>query len=230
MPLIMALCFSVILCFPGPCQSGNKPGAAGRTIDQVVTVVDGAAITQSEVETEYRTEVFLQEGRVPQKIPDAETFSRILDRLIDQKLLRAEAGAAEHKDSAAPQERAEQTLANLRKRLATEEAFQAALRSLGLTEHDLLAKIEGQDRILRTVDQRLRPRVSVEPDEIEAYYRKTFLPEWAKKSKEAAPALAEVEDQIQEILVQREIDQQLEVWLKELRTIHRVRVMGSISH
>ncbi len=228
--LVMALCFSVILCTAGPGQSRNQSGAMGRTIDQVVAVVDGAAITQSDVESEYRIEVFLEEGRVPLKVPDAETFSHVLDRLIDQKLLMEEAAAGEHKDSAASQERAEQTVANLRRRFAAEEAFQAALRSLGLNEGDLLAKIEEHERILQSVDRRLRPLVSVESDDIETYYQKTFLPEWAKKSKERAPALAEVEDQIQEILVQRKIDQQLEVWLKELRTAHRVRQTGSMSH
>jgi len=225
--LVMILCFPVILCSAGPGQFRAKSSvAAGQTIDQVVAVVEGAAITQSDVETEYRTEVFLREGRVPPKVPDAETFARVLDRLIDQRLLSREA-AAEYKDSAASQEKAEQTVADLIQRCGA-EAFQSALRSLGLSEHDLLAKIEEQQRILSIVDQRMRPLVSVEADEIEAYYQKTFLPEWKKKSKEGAPALAEVEDQIQEILVQRKIDQQLEVWLKELRAAHRVRQTGSM--
>ncbi len=132
--------------------------------------------------------------------------------------------------SAAAASPAEQTLADLGKKFASEEAFQAALRSLGLNEHDLLAKIEEQQRILRVVDQRLRPLVSVEHDEIEAYYQTAFLPEWAKKTKGSAPGLTDVEDQIQEILVQRKIDQQLDVWLKELRAAHRVRRINSISH
>jgi hypothetical protein len=183
------------------------------------------AITQSDVETEYRTEVFLEEGRVPSMLPDSKTLSPILERVIDQKLLMGEA-AAEHPDLAASQLRAEQTLADLRNHFSSEEAFQVALRSLGWNEDDLLARIEEQELILRIVDQKLRPLVSVGHNEIEAYYRATFLPEWAKKSKEKAPALADVEAQIQEILVQRKIDKQLEVWLKELRATHHVRLVG----
>jgi peptidyl-prolyl cis-trans isomerase SurA len=227
--LIMALCFSAIRSV-GSGQTGDKRGAgARRTIDRVVASVDGTAITESDVETEYRTEVFLEEGRVAPRVANPETFAHVLERVIDQKLL-AEEAAAEHQDSGASQEKAEQTLASLRRRFATEEAFRAPLRSLGLNEHDLLAKIEQQQRILQNVDQRIRPLVSVEPDEIDAYYQKTFLPEWAKKSKEGAPALAAVEDPIQEILVQKKIDQQLDVWLKELRTAHRVRLTGNTSH
>jgi len=195
----------------------------------VVASVDGMAITQSDVETEYRTEVFLEEGRVPSMLPDSKTLSPILERVIDQKLLMGEA-AAEHADLTASQLRAEQTLADLRNQFSSEEAFHGALRSLGLNEDELLTRIEEQELILRIVDQKLRPLVSVGKEEIEAYYRATFLPEWARKSKENAPALADVEAQIQEILVQRKIDEQLEVWLKELRAAHHVRLVGPIPH
>src|SRR6516165_9845307 len=223
--LTAALRVSAISCSAGPSQTASRDAASSRTIDRVVASVDGMAITQSDVETEYRTEVFLEEGRVPSMLPDSKTMSQILERVIDQKLLMGEAGV-EHPDLAASQLRAEQTLADLRNHFSSEEAFQAALRSLGLNEEDLLARIEEQELILRIVDQKLRPLVSVGHNEIEAYYRATFLLEWAKKSKENAPALAEVEAQIQEILVQRKIDEQLEVWLKELRAAHHVRLVG----
>ena len=223
--LTAALRVSAISCSAGPSQTASRDAASSRTIDRVVASVDGMAITQSDVETEYRTEVFLEEGRVPSMLPDSKTMSQILERVIDQKLLMGEA-AAEHADLTASQLRAEQTLADLRSHFSSEEAFQVALRSLGWNEDDLLARIEEQELILRIVDQKLRPLVSVGPEEIDAYYRTSFLPEWAKKSKEKAPALVDVEAQIQEILVQRKIDKQLEVWLKELRATHHVRLVG----
>jgi hypothetical protein len=226
--LIVALLVSVRPGLADQGQTASRDAVSRRTIDRVVASVDGAPITQSDVEAEYRIEMFLEDGRVPSRLADAKTLSQILKKLIDQKLLMAEA-VAEHTDSAALQQRAEQTLADLRNQFSGEETFQAALRSLGFNEHDLLARIEEQESILRIVDQRMRPLVSVGHDEIEAYYRTTFLPEWAKKSKESAPALADVEAQIQEILVQGKIDQQLEVWLKELRAAHRVLQISSIS-
>jgi hypothetical protein len=220
--LIASLRVSVVSCSAAPGQTVTRDGAFRRTMDRVVASVDGMAITQSDVETEYRTEVFLREGRVPSAVPDATTLSQVLDRVIDQRLLMEEV-AAEGADSAALRQGAEQTLADVRNQFASEAAFQAGLRSLGLNEHDLLARIEKQELILRTVDQKMRPLVSVGQDEIEAYYRTTFLPEWAKRSKENAPPLTDVEAKIQEILVQRKINQQLEVWLKELRATHHVR-------
>lgn len=227
--LITALYVSAIPCPADSSQAASSLAAPfSRTIDKVVVSVDGGAITLSDVETEYRVEVLLEESRVPLTPPDAETSARALERLIDQKLLLEEA-TADHTDRGGSQERAEQTLARLQGQFPSEGAFQSALRSAGLSQDDLLKRIEEQNRILRIVDQRMRPLASVGRDEIETYYQKTFLPEWADKSKDSAPTLADVEAQIQEILVQRKIDQQLEAWLKELRAAHRVRQIGSIS-
>ncbi len=197
-------------------------------IDRVVASIDNVAITQSEVEAEYRIELFLEEGRLPVAPSDAATFERIRDRLIDQKLLAQEA-AAEQIEPAAFRNLAKQRLGDIRKKPATEEAFQSALRSLGMNEYQLLERLEEQERTLRLIDQRMRPLVSVEHGEIETYYRETFLPEYARHNKGLAPALADVENQVREILVQKKIDQRLEAWLKELRSNHRVRVYGMIE-
>ena len=69
-------------------------------------------------------------------------------------------------------------------------------------------------------------RKETQPDgtEIEAYYRETFLPEYARRGKGAPPALREVESQIREILVQKKIDDELSSWLKELRSTHKVKL------
>ncbi len=227
--LMTAVCVSAIPCPADSSQAASSLAApSSRTIDKVVVSVDGVAITLSDVETEYRIEVLLEESRAPLTPPDAKTASRVLERLIDQKLLLQEA-TAEKTDRDGSEQRTEQTLARLQEQFPSEAAFVRALRSAGLSEHDLLTRIEEQERILRIVDQRMRPLVSVGHDEIETYYQKTFLPEWANKSKDSAPPLADVEAQIREILVQRKIDQQLEAWLKELRAAHRVRQISSIS-
>ena len=206
----------------------GKPGAAvgvvsRETIDRVVASVDNAAITQSEVETEYRIEVFLEEGRLPVAPPGAATFGRVRDHLIDQTLLVQEA-ASQQTEPGAFRDLAEQRLADIRKKCTTDAAFHSDLRSLGIDERQLLERLEEQERVLRLIDQRMRPLVSVEHDEIGAYYRETFLPEYVRHYKGPAPVLGDVENQIREILVQKKIDQQLEAWLKELRSNHRVKL------
>ncbi len=203
--------------------AGAAIPASRETIDRVVASVDNAAITHSEVETEYRIEVFLEEERLPVAPPDAATFERVRDHLIDQTLLVQEA-ASQQTEPGAFRDLAEQRLADIRKKCATDEAFHSDLRSLGIDERQLLERLEEQERVLRLIDQRMRPLVSVEHDEIEAYYRETFLPEYVRHYNGPAPVLGDVENQIREILVQKKIDQRLEAWLKELRSNHRVKL------
>lgn len=194
-----------------------------QALDGVIASVGSGAITRSDVEREYRLERLIEEGRVPKTPPDAAAFDRVLNRVIDQSLLAQEA-SAEGLDSAGVRGIAAQRLAGVRKKFPSAGAFDSALRSLGMDEKQLLEALEKQERTLEMINQRLRPSASPDREEIEAYYRETFLPEYARRGKGAPPALREVEGQIREILVQKKIDDRLSAWLKELRSTHKVKL------
>jgi len=197
-----------------------------QTLDRVVAAIGNAAITESDVEAEYRLESFLSEGRVPASAPDATALASVLDRFIDQRLLTQEAGAEGIRPSDV-QPAAQQALAEDRKKCGSEEAFRSSLRVLGLTEAQLLDRLAEQQRMLRVIDLRLRPSVTVEPAEIEAYYHDPFTAEYSRYNPgQAVPPVVHVQSQIREILVQKKVDQQLAVWLDELKTTHHVRVYG----
>jgi hypothetical protein len=219
--LISNFCFLILLCVS---VSLWPSLASAQTLDQVVASIGNTAITQSDVDAEYRFEVFLTEGHLPASPPDAATFARVRDRLIDQRLLTQEA-AAEGIQPEDVHQAAERRLTDARKKCKSEDAFQSSLRSLGLTEAQLLDRLAEQERTLRMIDQRMRPSVTVEPAEIEAYYRDTFTPDYSKHNPgEAVPPLAQVESQIREVLAQKKIDQQLAAWLNELKVTHHVRL------
>jgi hypothetical protein len=204
------------------------PGAAltlrAQTLDRVVAAIGNVAITESDVEAEFRFESFLSEGRVPVSVPDATVLASVRDRLIDQRLLTQEA-AAEGIRPSDVKPAAQQAMAEVRKKCGGEEAFQSSLRALGLTDAQLLDRLAEQARMLRIIDLRLRPSITVEHGEIEAYYHDTFAAEYAKRNpRQTLPPLAQVESQIREILVEKKMDQQLATWLDELKTTHHVRV------
>ena len=196
------------------------------TLDRVVAALDGGAITQSDVEQEYRLETFLETGRVPNPLPERDSaFVRVLDRLIDQKLLARElqAQGLESLDvRRAVAERAEE----IRKKVPGDQAFHSALRSLDMDEDQLHRKLQEQQRIAQMIDRRLRPDAKPTDSEIEAYYRTTFIPEFSKHAGGSPPPLAEVESQITEILVQKRIGDLMDSWIKELRATHRIRVLS----
>ena len=62
------------------------------------------------------------------------------------------------------------------------------------------------------VQQRLRPRISVNMDEIEAAYQQLLVDEIAA-SDEPLPPLATVREQLQQILVERKLNDEIERWL-----------------
>ena len=194
-----------------------------QVLDRLVASIGRVAITQSDVEREYRLETLIDQGRSPSALPDTATFDRVRDRLIDQRLLaeeaKVEAAGPEGEDAAAAP-----WLAEIRKKSPSPEAFDSALRALDMNESQLRSVLEDHERSLAMIDRRLRPAASPEQAEIAAYYRDTFRPEYAKRGAGEPPPLKEVESRIREILVQQKIDSELAVWLKELRSTHQVKV------
>ena len=199
--------------------------APAETLDRVVAAVGTQALTASDVQSEYRLELFL-DGRTPSgAAPDAATLDQVRERLIERRLLEREVaveGVTVPPDDGAVAQRLEEA----RAKFGSEGAFQAALQQLGLNENGLREVLAKQEAILRTIDLRFRPLAAVDAAEIEAYYRDTLLPGLARQGTQQPPALAEVESRIREILVQKKIDDLLADWLKRTRVERDVRLFG----
>ncbi len=195
--------------------------ASGDVLDRVVVSIGDTAITQSDVEREYLFERFL-DGQWPAPPPDAAALAQARDRLTYQKLLDRE-GETARGDPAGLEDAAAEQLKELRARYNDDEKFREALQKLGMDEQQLRERLADQAQILRIIDQRLRPTASPAPADIENYYRQVFLPEYARQNKGPAPALAAVESQIREILVQKSINERLTNWLHGLEARHRVK-------
>lgn len=72
------------------------------------------------------------------------------------------------------------------------------------------------------VQQRLRPRISVNMDEIEAAYQQLLVDEIAA-SDEPVPPLATVREQLRQLLVERKLNDEIERWLA--RAMERQEVL-----
>jgi len=188
----------------------------------VVASIGYNAITRRDVIDEYRFERFLQ-GDPPVGTPDGPERQAVLGRLIRQKLL-AEQIRRTAKESKNGEKMARVTLNGVRKKFSSEAAYRSALRSLGMTEQQVLKRLEIYQRTLQMIDNRLRPAALPEPGEVENYYKKTFVPQYAKGHPGPAPPLDDVRDQIREILVQEKMNQLLGHWLERLKSTHRVTI------
>jgi hypothetical protein len=180
--------------------------AAQEVVDRIVARVENDVILLSDVRALSHYQQFL-DGK-------SETDAQILDRLIDQWMVRTEADVSR---SSHPSEAdIDRSLGRVRKSFASEQEYEARRKQAGLTEQDVRAMVSSQLYLSNYLDSRFRPAVQIDPKEIEDFYQNAIVPR-AKARGQEPPSLDAARDSIQEALVQNGINQQAEQWLKESR-------------
>lgn len=201
----------------------TQVATAGQIIDAIVAKVNKTAILLSDWDETIRYEAFV-DGRALDKLNDEERKAT-LDRMIDQELLRQQAGPG---NLHVGPKRIEARIAEIRKLYPgaeTDAGWHAALKRYGLTEEQLKEHVKLQLGLMRMVDERLRPAVQVDPHSVETYYREKFLPELRQKGAQDVP-LASVAPKIQEVLAQERVDELLTAWLRNLRAQSEIQMGG----
>ena len=152
-----------------------------------------------------------------------ESLRQVLSRLIDQVLLEQSHDTFPF----SPPENGEiqERLEEIQKRFPDPEAYRKALAQHKLTEAVLVRRLEREANLMAFVEYRLRPLVSLDLAQVERYYNETLVPELHRQGQTEAPALSEVRESIEEILVQQEISRRLEEWLRELRERVAVKIL-----
>ncbi len=211
---------SILACIGALLTLACWTGAA-EVIDRIVATVNGHIILLSDWEDSLRYEAF-SAGRPLDSIT-TEDRKAALDRLIDQELLREQqpAGDAPH---ASPEDVA-QRVAEIRKQYAeaeTELGWKALLDKYRLSEESLKSHVGVELDLMRLVDARLRPSVTVDSKSIESYYNQELLPQLRQSGGQSVP-LAEVTGKIKELLTQKKISQLLTAWLHNLRAGSEIR-------
>lgn len=203
--------------------------AQPQVVDRMVAVVNKRVILQSELDQAARVE-FLLQGKPIASLSQADTAA-VLEQLIDRSLLDQQIVNPAMLDPS-PEELAAK-VKEVRQNFSAsvgqdDNRWKNTLAAYGLTAQDLEEQLSSQARILRFVDLRFRALVRVEKDDIETYYQEKFLPE-VRKRNATAPALADVSDKIEQILVEQRIDTLLSDWLKTLRAQAHIETMSAPS-
>jgi len=217
---ITALAFAVLLS----ALSFAPPPASAEVIDRIIATVNGRVILQSDWDEALCYEALLT-NRTPAQFTDDDRRA-VLDRLIDQELLREQMKSADFPH--ATDAEAAARVAEARKQspqAASSEAWQVLLANYHLTEKDLLAHVREQVDVMRLVDARLRPAVEIDSKSIEAYYRDQFVPKLKRSGASEVP-LAEVSAKIREVLTEQKVSELLVSWLQNLRSEGQVRIPG----
>ncbi|MGA8763918.1 MAG: SurA N-terminal domain-containing protein [Candidatus Sulfotelmatobacter sp.] len=199
-------------------------GASAQVIDRIVATVNGSVILQSEWDEALCYEALLNHRSLGQFTEDDRRA--VLDRLIDQELLREQMKSADFRH--ATEAEAASRIAEARKQYSqgsSDPTWQSLLSQYHLTEEDVLSHVQEQIDVMRLVDARLRPAVQIDAKSIEAYYRDKFVPQ-LKQSGADQVSLGEVSAKIRELLTQEKVNELLVSWLQSLRAGSQVRLPG----
>jgi hypothetical protein len=186
----------------------TSPGTV--TVEEVVAVVGRTPILASDVEL---ADLVRLVDRAP-AATDSDHRSRLLDGRIRLELQfrnLEDSGTLYRLDLDVAA-----VVAELTRRAGGEEALRPRLAAAGLSWSDLEELALRLAAANAYVEQRLRPRISVGLEEIEAAYQ-SLLHDADLPQAEERPSLASVRDQLHQLLVERKLADELELWLAQAR-------------
>ena len=198
----------------------------GTQLDQVLAIVNGQLILDSDLDQERRFEE-LQPYRETAAPP---TRERVLERMIDRTLILQQAQLQPQADISDADVNKE--IDELRKSIPgsralhveTKEGWDSYLGSHGFTEDNFRQRWRERMEVLAFIEQRFRMGIKIPQADIETYYRTTLLPQYVAQHA-VAPPLAVLSDRIQEVLLSQQVSNLLGDWLKSLRAQGTVVVL-----
>jgi hypothetical protein len=206
--------FKLVLCGTFIALAGI-PAAAQEVVDRIAARVENDIILYSDIRTLSRCQL-LVDGK-------SESDAQILDRLIDQWIVRTEAEVARFPLPSDAE--IQRSVDRLQKSFASAEEYEARKKQSGLTDTEIRGIAASQLYLSNYLDSRFRPAVQIDPKTIEDFYQKSVVPR-AKARGQEPPPLDTARDYIQEALVQRGINDEADRWLIESKArLHIEKLM-----
>ena len=204
----------------------GMPAVQGEEIDRVVAIVNGELILDSDVDQERRFSALLPYGEAGGAYSRDEAIERLINRDLILQQSQLQPG------DEITMEAATKDLEGLRKsipackeyRCETKAGWDRFLATQGFTEKSLTNLWRLRMEVLAFIELRFRMGVKISPEEIQTYYEKTLLPQYAAKQATPPPVKA-ISRRIQEVLLQREVSSLLGDWLDSLRAQGNVVVL-----
>jgi hypothetical protein len=190
-------------------------GGFAQTVDCILAVVNGRAVTLSDVRI---LDAF---GFFPgySNPAEGERLRAILDKVIDRRIVIDIA----EEQVLIPPEKVEAGLHDLEARQPAADLGRK-FEALDLRADDLKPYIEDMLLEREIISLRFGRSVTVSLKEIEDYYRQTYVPGRKSAGREPLPML-QVLSEVEDLLKKDKIAAQAETWIKNLRRQGSVRIM-----
>ena len=187
---------------------------AQEVIDRIVARVETDIILLSDVRQLNRYQVFM-DGK-------AQSDADILNRLIDQWIVRSEANVARFPQPS--DDDVNRSIDRLKRSFSSPEEFQLRQKQSGISDDEIRRFVRAQLYLSNYLDSRFRSAIQIDEKAVEDFYKTRVVPR-AESRGQTPPTLENARDFIQEALVQRAINEQADRWLKESRARVRVEIM-----
>jgi len=189
------------------------PAAAQQVIDRIAVKIEGDIILLSEV----------RDLAAYQQLVDghAEPDAKLVSELIEQWMVNNEATGARFPSPAESEINRE--AAKIASQFPSPAAYQARLKELGITEQTVRRIVTEEIYMARYLDYKFRPVIRVDDAAIEAYYKQQLTPQLQAKN-QPVPPLANVTEQIHEVLVQQGIDSRAATWFDETKARMKIEI------
>jgi hypothetical protein len=184
-------------------------GIRGETIDRIAVAVGNRVITTSDIDKQIRVAAFLSGTEANFS---AAGKRAIADRLVEQRLIQNEIGMT-HYVTANPAEIERALREFIAKYFKDDGAYPAALAKAGITDRDVREELLKQRTVNAFIEVRFHPAVQVTEEQIREYFEKTVAPAAGSE----AVTLEGVRDQIEQTLTGRQVDAEVERWMREAR-------------
>jgi peptidyl-prolyl cis-trans isomerase SurA len=197
-------------------------------LDRVVAVINGDVILESDVKEEQEF-AQLEPFAVS---PGSDTLKLAARRLANRTLILQQMKAQQGLNINVTDGEVQKALMDLRAHLPqcrryhclTDEGWKAFLAVHDLTEAEVFAHWKQRLMILKFIDLRFRSGIRISNEEVQDYYNKSVQPVYERQN-EKPPALSDISQRIQEILLQQHVNGLLQDWLKSLREEGSVQVL-----
>lgn len=190
------------------CLLGGALWGRGEIIDRVAVTVDKIVITESDVVNQMRIAAFLNSA--PLRLTP-ETKRGAATRLVEQVLIRREMEISRYPAPALAETSG--LLEELKaERFPNDDGYQRSLADYGITEQELRENLLLQLTVLRFIEFRFRPGITVTEEEVGQYYREQLLARWGPQNGNP-PTLDDSRDQIEDILIEARVSEALDRWL-----------------
>ena len=187
--------------------------ARGEIVDRIAASVGNRVITTSDLDRQLRVAAF-QDGVKPD-------FSSARKRataeaMIEQKLIRTELANCRY-PLPDPAELAPAIEQFKKAHFKDDQQYRAALAEYGITEEDFKELLLWQRTLLLFIQVRFETGVQLGAQDVEEYFTKTVKPQ-AEAAHPGQPVLLEdYRGQIERKLIGERANQQMDIWLRDVR-------------